>query len=42
MTTAGLFADKSQFDSIPTNVIAVSQQQVVERPRRFNDRPART
>jgi small subunit ribosomal protein S17e len=33
-----------QFDSIPTNVIAVSQQQVVERgPRRFNnDRPART
>jgi small subunit ribosomal protein S17e len=31
------------FDSIPTNVIAVSQQQVVERgPRRFNDRPARS
>merc|ERR1711900_117125 len=25
------------FDSIPTNVIAVSQQQIVERPRRFGD-----
>ena len=32
---------RQQFDSIPTNVIAVSQQQVVERPRRFNDRPQR-
>jgi small subunit ribosomal protein S17e len=31
------------FDSIPTNVIAVSQQQVVERgPRRFNDRNPRS
>ncbi|TVY16478.1 40S ribosomal protein [Lachnellula hyalina] len=30
------------FDSIPVNVVAVSQQQTVERPRRFNDRPART
>ncbi|KAI4152056.1 MAG: hypothetical protein LQ340_003136 [Diploschistes diacapsis] len=26
------------FDSIPVNVVQVSQQQVVERPRRFNDR----
>jgi small subunit ribosomal protein S17e len=32
----------AQFDSIPTNVIAVSQQQVVERPRRFNDRNPRS
>jgi small subunit ribosomal protein S17e len=31
----------SQFDSIPVNVVAVSQQQTVERPRRFNDRPPR-
>ncbi|KAG6999244.1 hypothetical protein G7Y79_00036g072000 [Physcia stellaris] len=30
------------FDSIPVNVVAVSQQQAVERPRRFGDRPART
>lgn len=30
-----------QFDSIPVNVVAVQQQQVAERPRRFNDRPAR-
>ncbi|KAK4968017.1 40S ribosomal protein S17.e.B [Elasticomyces elasticus] len=31
------------FDSIPVNVVAVQQQQVVERPRRFgNDRPPRT
>jgi len=30
------------FDSIPVNVVAVSQQQTIERgPRRFNDRPAR-
>ncbi|KAN0096198.1 ribosomal protein S17e [Hyaloscypha variabilis] len=29
------------FDSIPVNVVAVSQQQTVERPRRFNDRPPR-
>jgi small subunit ribosomal protein S17e len=29
------------FDSIPTNVVAVSQQQTVERPRRFGDRNAR-
>lgn len=28
-----------QFDSIPVNVVAVSQQTTVERPRRFNDRP---
>lgn len=27
-----------QFDSIPVNVVAVSAQQVVERPRRFGDR----
>jgi small subunit ribosomal protein S17e len=31
----------SQFDSIPVNVVPVSQQQTVERPRRFNDRPPR-
>ena len=30
-----------QFDSIPVNVVAVSQQQVVERPRRFEGRPPR-
>ena len=30
-----------QFDSIPVNVVAVSQQQVTERPRRFGDRPPR-
>jgi len=30
------------FDSIPVNVVPVSQQQTVERPRRFNDRPPRT
>jgi small subunit ribosomal protein S17e len=31
-----------QFDSIPVNVVAVTQQQTVERgPRRFNDRPPR-
>jgi len=32
------------FDSIPVSVVAVSQQQTVERPRRFggNDRPPRT
>ncbi|KAK1069198.1 40S ribosomal protein S17.e.B [Friedmanniomyces endolithicus] len=31
------------FDSIAVNVVAVQQQQVVERPRRFgNDRPPRT
>jgi small subunit ribosomal protein S17e len=35
-------ANMPQFDSIPTNVIAVSQQQVVERPRRFNDRNPRS
>jgi len=30
------------FDSIPVNVVAVTQQQTVERgPRRFNDRPPR-
>ncbi|KAE9371247.1 ribosomal protein S17e [Hyaloscypha bicolor E] len=29
------------FDSIPVNVVPVSQQQTVERPRRFNDRPPR-
>lgn len=32
----------SQFDQIPVNVVAVSQQQVIEPRRRFNDRPART
>ena len=26
-----------QFDSIPVNVVAVQQQQVAERPRRFGD-----
>ena len=31
-----------QFDSIPVNVVAVSQQQIAERPRRFGDRPPRT
>lgn len=31
-----------QFDSIPVNVVAVSQQQVPERPRRFEGRPPRT
>lgn len=31
-----------QFDSIPVNVVAVSQQQVAERPRRFEGRPPRT
>lgn len=31
----------SQFDSIPVSVVAVAQQQVAERPRRFNDRPPR-
>jgi small subunit ribosomal protein S17e len=31
-----------QFDSIPVNVVAVQQQQVAERPRRFGgDRPQR-
>lgn len=30
-----------QFDSIPVNVVAVSQQQVAERPRRFEGRPPR-
>lgn len=30
------------FDSIPVNVVAVSQQQVAERPRRFEGRPPRT
>ncbi|CZR64759.1 40S ribosomal protein S17 [Phialocephala subalpina] len=29
------------FDSVPVTVVAVSQQQTVERPRRFNDRPPR-
>lgn len=29
------------FDSIPVNVVAVSQQQAVEPRRRFNDRPPR-
>lgn len=32
----------AQFDSIPVNVVAVSQQQVAERPRRFEGRPPRT
>lgn len=27
-----------QFDSVPVNVVAVSQQQVQERPRRFGNR----
>ena len=31
-----------QFDSIPVNVVAVAQQQVAERPRRFEGRPPRT
>lgn len=31
----------AQFDSIPVNVVAVSQQQPTERPRRFGDRPPR-
>ena len=33
-----------QFDSIPVNVVAISQQQVIERPRRFEGggRPPRT
>lgn len=31
-----------QFDSIPVNVVAVAQQQTVERPRRFEGRPPRT
>jgi small subunit ribosomal protein S17e len=26
-----------QFDSIPVNVVAVQQQQVADRPRRFGD-----
>lgn len=30
------------FDSVPVNVVAVSQQAAVERPRRFGDRPPRT
>ncbi len=30
-----------QFDSIPVNVVNVTQQQVNERPRRFGDRPPR-
>lgn len=30
-----------QFDSIPVNVVSVSQQQMTERPRRFGDRPPR-
>jgi len=29
------------FDSIPVNVVAVSQQQQQDRPRRFGDRPRR-
>ncbi|KAI9888173.1 MAG: 40S ribosomal protein S17 [Watsoniomyces obsoletus] len=29
------------FDSIPVNVVNVTQQQVNERPRRFGDRPPR-
>lgn len=33
--------DYVQFDSIPVNVISVAQQQVSERPRRF-ERPPRT
>ena len=31
-----------QFDSIPVNVMAVAQQQTIERPRRFEGRPPRT
>ncbi|KAE9963494.1 40S ribosomal protein S17 [Venturia inaequalis] len=30
------------FETIPVNVIAVAQQQVQDRPRRFGDRPPRT
>ncbi|KAL2047551.1 hypothetical protein ABVK25_011409 [Lepraria finkii] len=30
------------FDSIPVNVMAVAQQQTIERPRRFEGRPPRT
>ena len=30
------------FDGIPVNVVAVQQQQVAERPRRFGDRPQRS
>lgn len=30
-----------QFDGIPVNVVAVQQQQIAERPRRFGDRPPR-
>ncbi|RDL31986.1 40S ribosomal protein S17 [Venustampulla echinocandica] len=29
------------FDAIPVSVVAVAQQQTVERPRRFGDRPPR-
>lgn len=32
---------RPQFDSIPVNVIAVSQAQAPERGRRFGDRPPR-
>ena len=36
------FLTSFQFDSIPVNVVPVTQQQTVERgPRRFNDRPPR-
>jgi len=31
-----------QFDSISVNVVAVQQQQVADRPRRFGDRPPRS
>lgn len=35
----GILADERlQFDSIPVNVVAVQQQQTVDRPRRFGDR----
>ena len=30
-----------QFDAIPVNVVAVAQQQVAERPRRYGDRAPR-
>ena len=30
-----------QFDAINVNVVAVSQQQTIDRPRRFGDRPPR-
>lgn len=30
-----------QFDSVPVNVVAVAQQQIAERPRRFEGRPPR-